>query len=181
MFDCVKASANFGITKRQQHEDGAGTHNAQQSRISQRRDDIAAQLVPRTLELGQAVHGEWQRSAHFTRTDHAEVEFREMLGAGAQAIGERRSRAQRTKDVVYDGTKVFPLGQFRGDRQSAVERNAGVQQSGNLLREVQYVPRTATRKTGEFQRQATGPRRPDKHRGHSLPAQLAHCRCFVAA
>ena len=108
-------------------------------RIGHRRNDIAAQIVARAFEFRKAFEYHGQRSTGFARADHVDVQFREMIRVSGQAVGQRSAALQHAQDVLHQRAERRPLGQFDGDGQRAIQRHAGVEQRGELLREEQNV------------------------------------------
>jgi hypothetical protein len=58
-----------------------------------------------------------------------------VLGLAGEAVGQRFTALEDSDDVLYDDLERGSLGEFAGDGECPVERDAGVEQRRQLLRE----------------------------------------------
>ena len=56
-----------------------------------------------------------------------------------QAVGQRAAALEHAQDVEHDEAEGGALGEFGGDGEGAVERDAGVEQGGEFLGEEEDV------------------------------------------
>ena len=134
----------------EQHEDRRDADQCQQSRINQRADDVAAQIVAGTLELGEALENLGQRSGGLSRADHVDVELGEIFWVRGQAVGERFAALEDAHDVEHQGAEIAALGELGGDGEGAVDGHAGVQQRREFLREEEDVLALAAVESGSL-------------------------------
>ena len=98
-----------------------------------------------------------------------------MRWARGQTLGQRLAALEDAHHIQHHGAKIAAIGELGHDRESAVERHAGVQQRGQLLGEEQHILAVAAAESGKFEIKA-GARplaEPDIHRDQALAAQLA--------
>ena len=68
-----------------------------------------------------------------------------------ERIGERFAAFEDTQDVEDDETELRALGDFAGDGEGAVKRNAGVEKSRKFLRKEENIATPSAAKAGELE------------------------------
>ena len=140
-------TAKRGRTKVSRKIDRAGAHDEQQRGVDQGGDDGLAEL-PRPFEvLGEAAERDLEHAAALAGPDGVHVEARERPRlVASQRVGEGRAGPDALRHVLHDLPEPPAGGHVAQDDQGPLERQARLDERGELLREVEDVARRHARR-----------------------------------
>lgn len=118
----------------QEDEDAHGDDQDDQ-RVDHGRDDFAAQFVRFFMVFGQSLEDDFEHTADFTGFDHVDEEFVEEFGVGRQRFGEGGAALHGVAQRGDGGAQVGVGLLLRQDVEALQQRQAGVDQGGQLARE----------------------------------------------